>query len=465
VDGTVGKQFSVKTRANRIAGWWNVVGFIFVLVFWPEGFSAFGQDVETITKQIPFHRGFDGEPLTFGFPDGRQYPPPHFGTWPEATPGGPPLRFNNHERHPFANPAGRVWVERINEWVAAGSAAGLSQDAFLSADMSKGKAHSKLDRRSFPGLTFLPPYRASGPFRSTASRDILRKRATMVVQSLGYGPGYFGRNRRAEADYGNLYDIRRGVGSTELSYRSFYFFNTLFAAPAIKKNGPGDIAFISPYYLLAKGSSGKDSHLLKPLAWASAALPPALKTRILREGLYVPTMMWLFKSSLTESGIRDPGAHRPFYGLPAEAYDDEAVASPFLDRLLNKAHDLESIPTVTRIEVLAHDAPWFYGDSVFGVVAALKKGQRLEMEFDLAKSWTVDAVPPGDFHAAVIYGEAELIPLNEGGSRWRLEAAWQPNPRIDVLLLADDGAPAYISVKCVQYDEVSWFNVDPVDGR
>ncbi|MEK7795401.1 MAG: hypothetical protein AAB353_12770, partial [Candidatus Hydrogenedentota bacterium] len=217
-----------------------------------------------------------------------------------------------------------------------------------------------------------------------------------------------------------------------------------------------DATFLTPYCLHSFGASGTDSRLLKPIVWAAAALRPDLKTRILREGAYVPTLMYLFKRSITPEGIRDPEAHMPAYLMLAEAFAEDTVQSPFLDRLLNFAHELDCIPAVTRMEIVEHATPRFHQDSVFGYVAALRRGEILELTVDLSKSWTDKRAIEG-YHAQILRGSAELDVVEGSVSAYRLKVNWSSDKRVDVLFLADDGAPAYVSVRNIQLSETELF--------
>ena len=412
---------------------------------------------------IPLQFDLDMNPIGAHFPDSRAAPPQKLVGWPASDTSQPPLADTKNARRPYANPAGRDWVARINGWVAEGSAAGLAQDTFLSLDRVDNKAHSTLFAPEFPGMRFLEPVYAPSGFRNVGSKLFLEGRVTFAVHSLGFGRGVLNDGMRSDEDFENIMDVRRGEsGDTQLSYRALFLNNVLYCSPALLKDSLDDATFLTPYCLHSVGASGTDSRLLKPIVWAAAALHPDLKTRIFREGAYVPTLMYLFKRSITPEGIRDPEAHMPAYALPAEALAEDTVQSPFLDRLMNFAHDSDYIPAITRMKIVEHTTPRFHQDSVFGYVAALRRGEMLELTVDLSKSWTDRRAIEG-YHAQILRGSAELDAVKGSASTYRLKVNWSSDKRVDVLFLANDGAPAYVSVRNIQLSETELFPARRMD--
>lgn len=406
---------------------------------------------------VPLRFDLDMNPIGINFPDMNVAPPPELVGWPAPDTGQPPLAVAKYGRRPYTNPAGRAWIARINGWVAEGSAAGLAQDGFLSLDRVENKAHSTLVAREFPGMRFLEPVYAPSGFRNVGSGLFLEGRVTFAVHSLGFGRGVLPSGMRSDEDFENILDVRReNSGVTQLSYRTLYLNNVLYCSPALRKDSSDDLTFLTPYCLHSAGASGTDSRLLKPIVWAAASIRPGLKTRILREGAYVPTLMYLFKRSITPEGIRDPEAHLPAYALPAEALAEDTAQSAFLDRLLNVAHEIDHVPAITRMKVVEHSTPRFHQYSVFGYVAALRRGEALELTVDLSKSWTDRRAIEGH-HAQVLRGKAELDAVEGSASAYRLKVGWSSDKRVDVLFLANDGAPAYVSVRNIQLSESALF--------
>jgi hypothetical protein len=383
------------------------------------------------------------------------------GLWPDRPPAGTasmPLSYDNWAG-PYRNEAGRRWVEKINEWYRDGSAAGLWQDTFRSFD----NGHSSIRLDYYPQMKREEPVSAFGPSFS----NVLPQRVTFGVQS-------FGAEGMSVIDYYTRKILRAyyetGRSNTEHPqplHMAFYERNFLFVAPAVGSYGDkGDrFTFLSPYYLHSVGASGTDAKLLKPLVFAAAALPPELKTRILRKGLYVPTLMYLFKSAIA-GGVTSPNAHVPAYSLPPEAEDDYTGPTPFIDSLINSAHVLTHIPPVCRFAIEpvyvkasgahGYGANAFYEKTPYAFAGALRDGQEFKLEVDLRESWVDDGRSILDYHASLLRGPGTIERLNSEGSRMRIRVPWtvmdkDKDSRTDILLLVFDGAyysaPAYISIR------------------
>lgn len=384
----------------------------------------------------------------------------HLAAWPgplNAPTAQLPLAIGRWTGGPYANDAGRRWVEQINAWYSEGTAAGLHQDTFRSYDNN----HSSLGKNAFPQLRFEEPVAAFNRLADT----VFLPRVTMGVQSYGIkGSSVIEAHSRAM--------LRRYAtpGSHVLpiqkAYKLFYEHNFLFIAPAVGtfKNGEDAFAFLSPFYVHSVGASGTDAKLLKPFVFASAALPPALKTRILRQGLYVPILHYLFKSHIA-GDLLSPDAHLPAYALPPEAADSD-TSSQFLDGMIYAAHRLTHIPPVCRIrttkvtvdadEESRYDASAYFEDNTYAITAALRKGQTLILDIDLRFSWTDTHEAIASYHTAVLRGGADIAKLQPDGSQVRITIPWaitnnRTDLRTDILLLVHDGdyfsAPAYISVR------------------
>lgn len=359
---------------------------------------------------------------------------------------------------PYKNAAGQRWVEQINAWHRDGLAAGLNQDTFRSYDNN----HSKIRLVEYPQMKSVAPI----PNFGSPWENIFRHRVTMGVQSYG-SEGRSIIEAQTNAMLRGFFASKATKAELQRMFRTFYENNFLFAAPAVNSYKPDKDAFsiLSPYYLHSIGASGTDSQLIKPLVLASAALPPDLKTRILRQGLFVPTMMYLFKSHIAGE-ITAPEAHLPAYSLPAEAKEDFEGDSPFLDGLLEAAHHLSHIPPVCRIRILhckiendegqADERPAYYEDSTYAFAGALRHGQNFVIDLDLRFSWTDENRPIRRYEALLLRGNADIKPLNEEQSKLQVRIPWNVagkdhDFRTDILLLVHDGAyysaPAYLSVR------------------
>ncbi len=407
----------------------------------------------------PFGASLDGTSGDFTWSEG--FFIGNLAQWPQHSgePGAVmPLAYGQWTGGPYKNPSGQRWVDQINAWYREGTAAGLTQDAFRSFD----NGHSGLRKDAYPQLRV---EKAVANFGNPAE-NIFRPRVTMGVQSYGMG----GRSVIEESSRGMLRQFATVGGKPppfQRFYRLFYENNFLFVAPAVgsysKENDT--FAFLSPFYLHSIGASGTDAKLLKPIVYASAALPPALKTRMLRQGQLVPSLLYLFKNNIA-ADITSPDAHVPAYTLPAEAADDFDGPTPFLDGLLNDAHNLTHIPPVCRLRVTKFSVEVegeprygntaYHEENQYAVSGALRPGQSFVIEADLRYSWTDDNLPVDHYYAKILRGDAAIESLNEEGSVLRITIAWAPTNnrndlRADLLFLVHDGAyysaPAYISVR------------------
>ena len=385
----------------------------------------------------------------------------HLATWPEPAekPTAPlPLSDGLWTGGPYKNAAGNRWVAQINTWYQEGTAAGLTQDTFRSLD----NGHSSINLRAYPQMNSL----AALPDFGNTWENLFQPRATMGVQSYGV-QGKSVIEASSQVVIRSFYESGGKVRTFQEFYRRFYENNFLFVAPAVGSftKDTDAFAFLSPFYLHSIGASGTDARLLKPLVLASAALPPALKTRMLRMGLFAPTLMRLFKTHIASDPL-SPEAHAPAYTLPAESADDFEGPSPFLDKLLKSAHDLTHIPPVCRFQQQS-TAIEVHGDHGYGNTAyfetspyayagVLRQDQTLVMTVDLRFSWTDRNRPISAYYAKVLRGTATIEPLNKDKSVVKITVPWmltkgKGDLRTDILLMVNDGAylsaPAYISVR------------------
>ncbi len=453
-----------------------IVGAISLSVVAPQAMSEQAED-ETrgrteSSEPATTPRSVDGIPVPpFGYvlthADGDRFPR-YEGYWESnltTWPGTPniaaeqnPLSQGKYAGSPYDNAVGKRWVERINTWYRNGESAGLGQDAFRSFD----DGHSNIREQAYPQLRF----ENAIPSLANPGGDIFRPRITFGVQSYGASGASVieARTRSVLRDY---FENGGETPPFQQAFRIFYENNFMFVAPAsgsLNENGDS-FSCLSPFYLHSIGNSGSDSTLVKPLVFASAALPPDLKTRMLRQGLLVPTLMNLFKSNI-QGDLLSPAAHLPAYALPPEAENAYEGPAPFLDGLLNAAHDLKHIPPVCRIrlENLAveggqdqpNNAEVYFEDNTYAISGALRPGQAFVMSLDLRFSWTDENRPIASYVSSVLRGAATIEKLDEEGSRISVRIPWattnnNTDLRTDVLLLVHDGtyysAPAYISIR------------------
>ena len=396
-----------------------------------------------------------------GFPRFGGYIAAYLAQWPEPakTPESK-TPLDDKWYGPYKNASGRKWIAQINEWYLEGKASGLTQDTFRSFD----NGHSGIRAYCCPQMRIESPVDAFG----ARFENIFPSRVTMGVQSYGINGKSVIETYSSEL-LRTFYESKPAKPIFQRVYRTFYENNFLFIAPAVGSFGKtGDaFTFLSPFYLHSVGASGTDAKLMRPFVLASAALPRDLKTRMLRTGLFVPTLMYLFKSNLT-GDIKSPEAHVAAYSLPEEAAEDSEGPTPILDRLLNAAHCLDHIPPVCRLRVetasVETDGNHNYGsdayheENTYAFTGALREGQTFDLKVDLHYSWTDGNRPITAYYASVLRGKATIESLNPEGSLLKVRIPWTPmgklrDYRTDVLVLVNDGAyysaPAYISVRII----------------
>ncbi|MCC6795753.1 MAG: hypothetical protein IT366_11605 [Candidatus Hydrogenedentes bacterium] len=383
--------------------------------------------------------------------------------WEDEPPASTPSLPLNYGRWsgPYNNMYGKRWVSTVNKWFRQGTAAGLWQDRFRSFD----KGHSSIPLALFPQLEAEDPVTAFGPSLS----NVLVQHVTFGVQSYGMGGQSVAESlsrSSLRAYYENGTFRREGHQHFRMV---LYERNFLFVAPAVDSYGVrGDqFTFLSPFYLHSVGRSGSDARLLQPILLAAAALPPKLKTRMLRCGVYVPTLMQLFKGAIA-GDISSANAHLPAYSLPDEAKEGNTGRTPFLDRLITTAHDLTHIPPVCRFAIepvyvkatgkFPYGGKAYWEKTPYAFFGALREGQEFQLEIDLRDSWVDDGFSLKDFYTAVLRGPGTIEKQNSEGSRLRIHVPWtvmdmDKDYRTDILLLVSDGtyfsAPAYISIRHV----------------
>ena len=435
--------------------------------------------------------------------EGVSLPPWCFGLksinqWPESNTSSthPPLKFD-YWQGPYQNKAGFDGVELINRWFKEGTAAGLTQDAFRSFD----SGHSSI-RDFYPQLSLLEP---ASSYASDC-RDVFEDRITFAVQSLAASNDLLG-NGISIIDYYSqgelLFHYNRNeflnvFGSTSPNftrafYRQFFESNVLLISPAVNSFKRMDEGFLdrftwlSPYYLHSLGRSGSDRRLLKPIIFAAASLPAPLKTRILRNGMQAPVLIWLFKNSFNEL-LSTAEIHAPAHELPKEsdtppplpengqttleAYRSAGQESaPYFEELIQTAHQLEHIPPVTRLKHVTTPIisggtyeiePYLQSDP-YSVHAALRPDETLTLKLDLTMSWT-DEKPIKSFHIQKLREPESGISSTINGTKLHegivdLSIPWQDSTtsnhrRSDFMLYINDGTydslAAYISIRHLQ---------------
>ena len=399
-------------------------------------------------------------------------------SWPEpeqAEYNALPLIYDKYVG-PYKNPGGEAIVEWINSQYRSGEAAGLMQDSFRSYCNN----HSRLRTEFYPQLRVVTSTNGGNIFANLLVKPrefVFNDYVTFGVESHGYSDKQISNNGKCSVveaytrilvGESEAIDSKNNVNPLSIQ-EAWYTANFLFTIPALgimNSKGEDRALFCSPYILHSIGASGTDSKLIKPIVLAAAALPVALKRRIIKNGLYIPTLMYLFKSYIT-GDLKDSNAHRSAYTLPAEAWNEQARDVPRLASMIENANSLTHIPPVPNISYLKVELTHpsksrpetFSHQGRLSYLALLHCQQQLKLVIDLSKSWSdlAEGQKIISYYHKLMRGPGSVRKLNKEGSLLEIIIGWKRLPefdkRTDILILVNDGtydsSPAYISVNHV----------------
>ena len=375
--------------------------------------------------------------------------------------------------------------KKLNEWFAAGTAAGNAGDLYDNCD----RDHSNMDYNSFPTLTRIEYDEATGKqtgygvqltnlFFMPGLHGVIGNSSTAQTA----GPGWRSNPRLA-------YTRRGGIEALLAQYLS----NHLYFYPEHRDHDPGhngkgdgygDVyAANLPYVITSQGSSGSDRAFMDAVACTLAAFHPDVKQKLVEKKMLMPAVQYIFRRS----------------NKPVQTDDDylSGVAHPTvfesgnLDvlRMIELAHSFtpESLPPLAMIKVEAEDQPQL-GVDYFDIG---EREKLFDTPFCTARIWrstqqkrkyklTTKGVDLNNktlvYHVKVLRGDPSKIDikiLEEGPAAAEITLAWQgrgpilPNSkmesnRIDIALFTHNGdhysPPAFFSVNTLdsearEYDD------------
>ncbi len=352
---------------------------------------------------------------------------------------------------------------KVRKWFQAGTAAGHLGDLYDNRD----RDHSNLNLSKFPQLIRVEYDDEAKKVRTDwgvqiyqmFDRPVLGNSSTAQVGSRGWrsNPRIFLFNEP----------------QTRLVYNQ-YVSNHLYVYPEHSDYDPqhGDVFPANiPFCVISQGSSGSDRPFLEALAITMAAFRPEVKQLLVKNGLLMPTVQYIFRRSnrnvQSDDDYLAPGAHPIVF--------DSKQLDPV--RMVEMAHDMhfDNLPPMVQLKVLEEDQgvpgkDFFFpppGQKLFDTPVAIARVYRTIFS---SRRMVIDASDSRDLHRkqlsfrwVVLQGDPQLVsirPLTERGEKAEIIFQWHPripipdNPsilssRVDIGVFAFNGtyysAPAFVS--------------------
>lgn len=347
----------------------------------------------------------------------------------------------------------------INEWYAAGTAAGLKGIMYENRDGQ----HSPLNTAQYPGLQVYNPKE-----KEMGAATKVRAVPTIGNCSMASGATQVGCLPR-------LYMMDPN-GSRFLAQQ--YLSNNLFVYPEhedydIGANGVGGhgdmLPLNTPALVISKGSSYLDQPFVQAMLSTTAAFPPETQKLLIEKRMLAPTLQSIFRRSnkmvVTPEDYFAGKAHPPVFD---GAQIDE-------EKMVRTAHEMtpENLPPVvvmqvldeTRIEAgknyfeLPGAYAWQLADTPMSIGRVFRGNDSVQgLLISLDKSLNLGKAPV-KMRAVLLQGDPRFVRIETGlKGDMRISIRWQPptiaatgirSHRVDIGIFADNGlnisAPAIIS--------------------
>lgn len=351
----------------------------------------------------------------------------------------------------------------LNEWHAAGTAAGLAEITYENRDGQ----HSPLNAALYPQLQVFQPDAKSGPV--TGPSVMLRLKPMVGNCSMSAPPDKGGSLPR-------LYQTDPN-GQRFLMMQ--YLANNLMIYPEHQDYDPGGngIGGYGDLYpsnnaccIISQGSSGSDQPFLNAVLSTIAAFPPDTQKLLIEKRVLMPTVQAIFRQSnkqvKKETDIFSGAAHPVVFD--AAMLDEE--------KMVRTAHDMRPpmVPPVVQIEVTEEDSseavkdwfeaepsrPWKLADTPVSV-ARIMRSSRTEHSLTVSARKSADLMGrPVQLRWQLLQGDPRFVRVEALGKEpaARLHVRWQPpvktatgilSHRVDIGVFASNGistsAPAILS--------------------
>ena len=352
--------------------------------------------------------------------------------------------------------AGRL----LNEWFAAGRAAGLSGDYYDNRD----GGHSALDLTTFPQLRALPYLESQREQKKDYGPPGEIRPETVIGNASLSGPAIGGASIPRL-----VYSTREGLAFLSAQYLA----NQLYVFPEHEDHdhwvspgvGWGDLyAVNSPYLLTSQGSSGSDLPILRAVAMTLASFRPEVKNQLRSQKLLMPVVQQILRSSLKTVENREDyltaSAHPSAFS--ADLIDEEKMMRAA------QAMTLQTLPPVFHLELVRESSTPTPGVDFFEgpgresesladrgmVIARVFRGMEREREITVRVARVQEcAGRPVRIHWRILRGDEESVTLTQSETapeatirvKWTKPGWTAPGPlritsrRIEIGVFADNG--------------------------
>jgi len=355
----------------------------------------------------------------------------------------------------------------LNEWFAAGSAAGLAHLQYENRD----HAHSPLPAGLYPQLTL---YQATeeekAQKKDVALMDVVRDLPTIgncsmaaPVESGGSLPRHY-----QLLPPGNLFLARQYLQNQLYVYPEHFDHDPGFNGIG----GYGDLFVLNtPALLISQGSSFTDMPFVQALLATAAAFPPDTQRLLISKRLLSPTLQSIFRHAnrqvKTDADYYTGTAHPPVFD--SSQIDEE--------KMIGAAHAMlpAAIPPVALLRVL-EETPWTPGQHYFEAdpapaykvsdspvsIARIFRGNTDTYDIIVSAEKSVEVSGrPIQLRWHLLQGDPRTVrmELGKGGTIAKIRVRWSPptfpapglqSHRIDIGVFASNGlnvsAPAIISI-------------------
>jgi hypothetical protein len=331
------------------------------------------------------------------------------------------------------------------KWAAEGTAAGNTGDFYDNRDGE----HSPLGLDPWPQLDKVQYTEDEFKRRvNWAAAHTILKHVTFGNSSTSAAVLQGGSNPRS------YYAHPRGMPFLYDMYRA----NNVYIYPGHHDHHPGhngkpqfygDVYFAnSPYLFISQGSSGTDQPFMRAIPSTLAAFRPDVKKKLIDEGLLMPTIQMLLRS--TNKHLKDPKEY-----LTGKAHPTVFEGSWVNDLAMVKAaHDItaDTIPPLVQLKVVEEDEAVpgkdFFEADVAGarwltekmhdtpcVITRIVRGPGYVHRMVVSAEGSFDAnKKPLRFHWAVLRGDDKRItikPLNDAASVVEIKVPYHDRYTID----------------------------------
>jgi hypothetical protein len=344
----------------------------------------------------------------------------------------------------------------VNGWFAAGTAAGNTGDVYENRD----GGHSALDLGHFPQATRGTPPTGDRGWGLAAGT---RPQVTVGNSSTASDARQGGSNARL------AYSLQGGLAMLHAQYRA----NNLFIYPEHLDHDPGrngDPGYgdlfpaNTPYVLVSQGSSASDLPFLRAVFTTLAAFRPEVKRRLAAEGLLMPAVQMILRSTLTNLAAPDDY----LTGRAHPTVFDAALLDPAAMARLAQALTPDTLPPLAQLKLVSDDPvqpgrdyvdPYVgerFGETP-GALAWLWRGLAGTRRVVVSADSSFD--PNGKklrFHWAVLRGDTNAVtfkPLNDAGSVMEIRLRW---PERRPVTPGGDLESHRVDVACFVHNGVHW---------